>query len=46
VAESAGVAALADAVYRSFEAAHRLCNNSGFSAAALHTPAWETRRWT
>lgn len=50
VAEAASVDALADAVYRHFGAVHLLCNNAGVSAAALRTPAWETRledwHWT
>lgn len=50
VADAASVAALADAAYRHFGAVHLLCNNAGVSAAALRTPAWETRledwHWT
>ena len=50
VADAASVAALAEAAYRHFGAVHLLCNNAGVSAAALRTPAWETRledwHWT
>jgi NAD(P)-dependent dehydrogenase (short-subunit alcohol dehydrogenase family) len=50
VADAARVEALAEAAYRRFGAVHLLCNNAGVAAAALRTPAWETRledwHWT